>query len=367
MRLLYLDILAPLPDRHAQSVRTQQLLTLLRERDIEIDFASLLRPEQREQAELMRTLGINPLPWIDEQARRDFLVDYAKDYRIILCAWTKVARRFIDTARAAAQNAFLIFDSHDVNHLREYREARLTGNQNTLRRALVSREREVAAMRTADCTLAISESDAAVFRALDHTVPIAVVTMWCEPVTIASSPSSNVLFLGHYGAAHNHDAAIHLARDIWPRVRVQHPQARLLLGGSDPDSAITALAALDIAVLGWRPDLTSLFADAAVFAAPLRFGAGIKGKMLQAMAHRVPIVASATAAEGIGLRDGEDYLRADSAEATAIAIVRLLNDVELSQALAANAGKLLSRKYSRALVQSQLDKVLAMACVRPPS
>jgi glycosyltransferase involved in cell wall biosynthesis len=365
MRLLYLDILAPLPDRHASSVRTHQLLTLLRARDIAIDFAPLRPPERREQAELMRALGVNPLPWLDEEARRNFLARHASEYDTIVCAWTSVARRFMDTARASARDAFLIFDSHDVNHVREYREARLTNNQNLLRRALTSRARETVAIRTADCTLAITDVDATVLRALDPAARVAVVTMWCDPAAItASLPASNVMFLGHYGTAHNHDAATYLVRDIWPIVRPQYPQARLVLAGSDPGAAITAMAAPDIAVPGWSADLTPLFASAGVFVAPLRFGAGIKGKVLQAMAHGVPIVASAIAAEGIGLTDGQDYLRADSAAATASAIVRLLNDVELSRSLATHALALLRRNYSRAVVESQLDHVLAMTCAK---
>lgn len=361
MRALYLDILAPMPDRHASSVRTHQLLGLLRERDISIDFAPLMPPERRQQVEVLRALGINPLPWLDETDRTGFLVEHAREYDIAVCAWTSVARRFMGTIRQAAPGAFVIFDSNDVNHVREYREARLTGNQHTMRRALNSRAHEVAALRTADCTLAVTEADAVVLRALDPAARVAVVTMWCEPVEMAGSPSPNVLFLGHYGAAHNHDAALYLAQDIWPIVRVQHPQARLVLAGSDPSPEIFALAAPDIAVPGWTADLLQLFATAGVFAAPLRFGSGIKGKMLQAMAHGIPITASTVAAEGIGLTDGRDYLRADSADAAASAIARLLSDVKFSQALAGNARALLRDQYARTVVSAQLDRVLDLA------
>jgi glycosyltransferase involved in cell wall biosynthesis len=366
VRLLYLDILAPLPDRHASSVRTHQLLSLLRERGFVIDFAPFVPLERREQADVAGDLGVNLLPSLDDDARRRFLSEHAREYKAIVCAWTTVAWRFLPVARAAAPDAFLIFDSHDVNHLREYRQARVTGNQNTLRRALVSRARETDSMRIADCTLAISDYDAEVLRALDPGAHVEVVTMWCEPRVPAASRRPNVLFLGHYRAAHNHDAAIHLARDIWPSVKARHPHARLILAGSDPDVTIADLATGDISVPGWLPDLSRLFAEAAVFAAPLRFGAGIKGKMLQAMAHGVPIVASAIAAEGMDLRDGENYLRAESPDASASAILRLLSDGELAQRLACNAQELLRTKFTRGAVESQLDRVLAMVVARAP-
>src|SRR5690242_3209871 len=117
MRLLYLDVQAPMPDRHASSVRTHQLLTLLRERSIAVDFAPLRPPEHKRQAELMHAMGITPLPWLDEPERLNFLERNARDYDTIVCAWTAVARRFLRPARQAAPGAFLIFDSHDVNHV----------------------------------------------------------------------------------------------------------------------------------------------------------------------------------------------------------------------------------------------------------
>jgi glycosyltransferase involved in cell wall biosynthesis len=361
MRLLYLDILAPMPDRHASSVRTHQLLTLLRARDIAVDFAPLMRPERRAQAELMGALGINPLPWLDEAARRSFLTEHARSYDAIVFAWTTVARRFLETARVSAPGAFLIFDSNDVNHVREYRQARVTNNQSTVRRALTSRMRESHAVRSADCTLAISDADATALRTLEPTARISVVTMWWEQaVRTASLSSSNVVFLGHYGAAHNHDAATHLANDVWPQVRAHDAEAKLVLAGSDPDDAILSLATSDIVVPGWIPDLQPLIDSARVFVAPLRFGSGIKGKVLQAMASGVPIVASTIAAEGIGLTDEVDYLRADTASATSRAIVRLLSDVALSRSLADRAKSLLLDRYSRAVVAAQFDQVLAL-------
>src|SRR6476661_4729392 len=102
MRILYLDVQAPVPDRQASSVRTHQLLSLLRERDFTIHFASLVPPERAQQAELMRALGIELLPWLGEEARRAFLVEHSRKYGVIICAWTNVARRFIATARTAA-------------------------------------------------------------------------------------------------------------------------------------------------------------------------------------------------------------------------------------------------------------------------
>ncbi|MCW5772542.1 MAG: glycosyltransferase [Rhodospirillaceae bacterium] len=366
-RLLFLDILAPQPDRHASSVRSAQLVELMAERGYAVDFAPLVPPQAREQAALIRALGATPLPWCDEDKRRAFLAEHACDYDVIYLAWTNVARRFIDAARAGAPGARIVFDTHDVNHVREYREARTSGNQNTLRRALRTRADEARAMGVADVTLAITEADAETLRKLVPTARVAVVTMWWQP---AEPPprapgAPRLLYVGHYGAAHNYDAALHLAQDILPRIRAVVPEADLTLAGSDPPEAIAALAGPGVSVSGWQADLAPLYAAAGVFVAPLRFGSGLKGKMLQAMAHAMPIVASAVAAEGIGLADGIDYLAADSAEAVSAAVLRLIADPGLAQRLGAAARRRLVERYGRAAVAAQLDAALDMVLAHP--
>ena len=368
-RLLFLDVLAPQPNRHASSVRSAQLVELLVERGFAVDFAPLVPPQAKEQAAVMRALGATPLPWRDEDAQRAFLAAQARDYDVILLAWTMVARRFIDAARAAAPQARIVFDTHDVNHIREYREARAHGDRTQLQRALLTRANEAHAMQVADVTLAITEADAETLRALVPSAQVAVVTMWWEPVLPppGTAPpgtpppgTPQLLYVGHFGATHNIDAARLLAHDIMPRIHAVRPEVRLTLAGSDPPEMVRELAAPRIAVPGWTRDLTPLFAAAEVFVAPLRFGSGLKGKMLQAMAHGVPIVASRFAAEGIGLADGQDYLAADTPAQTAAAVLRLLDDRALAQRLGRNARALLVARYGRAAVAAQLASALAM-------
>jgi glycosyltransferase involved in cell wall biosynthesis len=361
-RLLFLDIQAPQPDRHASSVRSAQLVELLIERGFAVDFAPLMAPRARDQAALMRRLGATPLPWCDENGRRAFLAARARDYEVILLAWTMVARRFIDVARAAAPGARLIFDTHDVNHIREYREARTSGDRSLLRRALATRADEAHAMTVADTTLAITAADADTLRLLVPTARVDIVSMWRAPV--AREPEARrrpprILYVGHYGATHNIDAALVLAQDILPKVRAARPDAVLTLAGSDPPALVQDLAAPDIAVPGWVEDLGPLYAGASLFAAPLRFGSGLKGKMLDAMAHGLPIVASRIAAEGIGLTDGVDYLAADTADESATAILRVLADPELGRRLGRCARALLVQRYGRASVAAQLASALA--------
>lgn len=361
-RFLYLDIAAVEPDRATSSVRSAQIVALAVARGMDVDVATLHPPLRPGHEATVRGLGATPLPWCDEAARRAFLAEHARGYDAIAFAFSNVARRFIVAARQASPHTVLLYDTHDVNHLREYREARTTGNRNTMRRALATRAHEAAAIRAADVTIAITEADAAVFRALVPEARVAVVSLWREPAAAAEFPGTpTLLFVGHYGASFNCDAAVLLAREILPRIRKHRSETRLVLAGSDPPDEIAVLAGLQIAVPGWQPDLAPQFAAAGIFVAPLRFGSGLKGKMLQAMAHGLPIVASAVAAEGMPLRDGVDYLAADTVEATAAAAVRLLEDEALARRLGESARQVLAAHYGRAAVARQFAAALDMA------
>lgn len=120
-------------------------------------------------------------------------------------------------------------------------------------------------------------------------------------------PERRAVFLGNLSVPHNVDAAVYLAREIWPQVRARCPDAVLELVGADAVPAVRALHdPPSVVVTGAVPDLLPVWARARVLVAPLRFSAGIQNKVLEAMAAGVPVVTTPPAAEAIGARDGVD-------------------------------------------------------------
>ena len=118
--------------------------------------------------------------------------------------------------------------------------------------------------------------------------------------------TDTIVLTGAMSYGPNVDAAIVLARTILPAVRESRPDARLLIVGRDPTAAVQALAELPgVTVTGFVDDVRPYLEDASVFAAPLRFGAGIQNKLLEAMAMQVPSVVSGLAADGLRNATGE--------------------------------------------------------------
>lgn len=148
------------------------------------------------------------------------------------------------------------------------------------------------------------------------------------PSRLITRPSTApvVFFAGNFLHPPNRDAAMHLAREIFPGVRERCPSATLCIAGSDPPAALRALASDSIRITGRVPDMRPLLADATVVALPLRSGGGVRIKAVEALAAAKPVVATSLGVEGLGLRDGVHFQHAESDPEFTSALIRLLSD-----------------------------------------
>ncbi len=174
-------------------------------------------------------------------------------------------------------------------------------------------------------------------------IPNGVDTYQFRPRPVQRIPA--LLFVGNYEYAPNVDAAIRLATEVFPAVQAQVPQARLWLVGNAPTSEMRSLANEHIRVTGRVPDVRPYLARASVFVSPLRLGAGIKNKILEALAMGCPVVGTPISLDGIAVRDGQDAIAADGVAMTD-AIVKLLEDETLRATLSTSGRKLIESRYS---------------------
>lgn len=154
-----------------------------------------------------------------------------------------------------------------------------------------------------------------------------------------------LLFVGNYEYAPNVDAALRLAHEILPQVQRHIPDVKLWLVGNGPPPELQTLASESIKVTGRVPDVRPYLARATAFVCPLRLGAGIKNKVLEALAIGCPVIATPLSLDGIDVRDGHDTLIAEG-DAMIDAIVRLMNDKALQNQLADNGRTLIEQQYS---------------------
>jgi glycosyltransferase involved in cell wall biosynthesis len=177
-----------------------------------------------------------------------------------------------------------------------------------------------------------------------------------------------IVMTGAMDYAPNLDAALHLIEEILPRVRGSVPAARLLIVGRDaPPRLVEAGKRFGACVTGWVPDVRPYLERASVFAAPLRFGAGIQNKLLEAMAMGVPVVASPLAAEGLRTEEGHvpPVAVAGSAEEFAAQIVRKLAEARNDPAPCDRSRSFVEQNFVWARSTSKLEEVIAAVVARP--
>jgi glycosyltransferase involved in cell wall biosynthesis len=143
----------------------------------------------------------------------------------------------------------------------------------------------------------------------------------------------DVIFVGSLDWRPNADAALQLAKEIWPRCRALLPGARLVLVGRNPPAQIAALAARDVVITGAVPTVQPYLDGAFATAIPLRAGSGTRIKILEAWAAGVPVVASRIAAEGLPYEDERDLLLAEEPGQFARALVQLWRNPPLAEQL----------------------------------
>lgn len=274
--------------------------------------------------------------------------------RFAMVSFPAVASDVIPLVRTYCPWARVVFDTVDLHFLRVGREAELHGTPRLREEARRLRQMELACVAMADVTLAISEAERAILLDL---MPQAVVetmpNIFIGPHHPPPGPQarSGLLFVGGFWHKPDADAVLWFVAEIWPVLRQQNPDLRFCIAGSNPTDAVRELDGRDgIEVLGYVPDLTSCFDRARVFVAPLRFGAGMMGRVGQSMICGLPVVATVIGAEGLGAEDGEHLLVAHTAEAFAAQVRRLLDDDDSWTRIQAEGRALIEATLSEAAV-----------------
>ncbi len=170
----------------------------------------------------------------------------------------------------------------------------------------------------------------------------------------------HIVFTGNMAWPPNVDAVEFFAREVFPAVREKVPHARFMIVGASPSPRVTRLAELPgVQVTGTVPDVRPWVWDASVYVSPLRFGAGVKNKILEAMALGTPIVATPSSLTGSPLEDRRHALIAEEAPAIGKAVLELLSDAELRQSLSISARGLVEQRYSWEAIATRFEAVYA--------
>lgn len=339
-QILIIDALTPQPDRDSGSLRLVNLIRMLIAEGAHVVFLPANRTADGRYTQALQQLGVEC--WHAPHAARipAWLREHGARFDTVLVCRHYVAREFLPLLRRHAPQARILFDTIDLHYLRERRAAELAGDAAGLRAAKRTRELELELIAAADTTLVVSNVEQDLLRIDAANADVRILSNLHQVAGYgpAWAERSDLLFVGGFRHPPNVDAVLWFVREVFPLIRAKQPGMTFHCIGADMSAEINALSAVaGVAIHGHVPDLQPWLDRCRISVAPLRYGAGVKGKINQAMAHGVPVVATSPAVEGMHLQDGVDVLVADSAEAFARAVLRLDGDAVLWEQIAMHA------------------------------
>lgn len=360
-RLLVVDAMTPDPTRDSGSLRLCAILGLLDAQGWSVTFVPDDGRASETETRALGALGTEVLgrPWL--AALPKWLAEHGPElHAVMLCRHT-VAGQYASLVRRHAPQAKLIFDTVDLHFLREQRAAELTGNAAMARQAQAAQRSELAIVEQCDVTLVVSPHERDLLRQLAPRARVEVLSN-IHPVHGRRQPYAgrrDLVFVGGYGHPPNADAIRWIAGEILPALRTALPDIRVHVLGDLPDSARAELQTPGLELHGRVPDLSPWLDGCLASIAPLRFGAGVKGKVNMAMSYGLPVIATPIAVEGMQLIENTDVLVADNADRMADAVARLIHDEALWQTLSEHGLDNVRRHFSAQAADAMLRRVLA--------
>lgn len=316
-------------------------------------------PEQRQYMQLMKELGIE----VKTGSLRARLNE--KRYDVILIEFWYVARHLFDQIRALQPDARVIVDTEHVYFHANYLKALVLGQNPGAAQLLNEKRQELEAYVKADLVITTTDEDKAVLLSENPQLAIATIPNIHNVANVdefadAKRKPDSLVFVGNFSNnPANVDAIVHFCVETLPLVRERVPAATLAIVGNKPPAAVQALACDHVTVTGYVPHVEPYLAASMVSICPLRFGAGLKGKIGEAMMHGLPVVTTSIGTQGMNVRHGEDIMIGDTPDQFARCVVQLLEQPALRKTLSRNGRNLVVRNYSFEAVAARINQIMA--------
>ncbi|KRE72874.1 glycosyltransferase [Paenibacillus sp. Soil750] len=303
--ILVIDYGVPSFDKDAGSRTTFMYLKLFVDMGFNVKFLpdNFIKPEPYGSA--LEQLGIEILYGPQDRRYYEHWIVKHKDYiDYVLLNRPNISHQYMDLIKAYTR-AKILYYGHDMHYIRELKRFGLENNRELLQASEFYKRLEFDMFSKADTVLTCSDSEKRIIEGnfpnkttvllpayyFDHTIP--TTKQWSE--------RNGLLFVGGFGHSPNTDGILWFCRDILPIVQQAIPDIHMFVAGSNPPPDVVGLQSDRVTVTGFIPDdvLRQLYGNTKIAIIPLRYGAGVKGKTVEAMRHHMPVVTTSTGIEGL--------------------------------------------------------------------
>jgi GT2 family glycosyltransferase/glycosyltransferase involved in cell wall biosynthesis len=362
--VLMIDDKVPEYDRHAGALTVFQYIGLLRRLGLRVVFAPADGVARAPYIGTLQAMGIEVLT---APTRLDAWLEAHGDK--LLAVWTArpdVTAPLLGLLHATT-DAPILYYPHDLHYLRERRRYELDGDLDALAESHRVKRLERDIFARVDCVMTPSAEEAPIIARLVPESRVRVVPPYLYPAGSAMALNADdfamrhdILFVGGFKHPPNVDAALWLVGEIMPIVWAARPEARVLIVGDTPTPAVESLASDRVTVTGFVPDLQPYLDRARLSVAPLRWGAGVKGKIVSAVQAGIPVVTTQVGNEGIALARDTEVLLGETAEALAEHIVSLLGDEVRCEALSRAGAAAVGARFSERLARDVMSEIMGV-------
>lgn len=359
-RILFIDYTTPTPDRDAGSYAAMREIELMQS----LGFKVTLLPENLAwlggYTKALQNQGVEVITAPFYESVDAFLESRASEFDAFYVMRYHVVNNVVPKIRELCPTARIVMNGADLHYLRLLRKGLADGDAEGIAEARKVRVREFEAMRSVDAVVSYNDVEMAVIEAMSEGEVRALKCPWVLDFPKAVAPRSDRKGLSFFGGFQHHPNVEGLrwfVDQVMEPLNEVHPDLELSIYGSRMGKDVRALESPTIRPIGYVEAVDGAYDPHLVFVAPLLSGAGIKGKVLNALARGIPCVLSPLAAEGIGLRHGHDCLIAETPDAWVEAISRLVDDETLWTQVRDNALNLARERFGFDTAREQMRRV----------
>lgn len=360
-KVLVIDARTPIIDNDAGSLRMFRILEILIGLGCDVTFSAEFPADVEYDTRRLQETGIEVIyPTSLVASLEQHLEKCGGQYDVVILSRFYVARNWTTLVREYCPRARIVLDTVDLHFVRERREADVAGEDGRELALVHNRYEELAAVADSDLTLVVSEAEKTLLSEICPSIPIDVLPTIHRTRRNTPGPEgrSGLLFIGGFQHLPNVDAIEFWAKEIHPLIQKRLPGVRVTIIGADAPSHLLEFESETLRFAGKVTDIDSHFDRNRVSIAPLRYGAGVKGKILTSMSLGLPVVTTEIGAEGLRCEMEAELLVANDPASFSDAIVRLHEDPELWSTLARNGLQLVESFFSFEAVSSTLRRVV---------
>jgi|GEM_PF-5093671 len=364
-RILVVHIRYPEYDRCSGDLRLTNFIRLLAESNqVTLHVLHQLQPymaapENAHYRALLKAAGVETV----RGSLREHLRERAYDAGII--EFWYVARSLVRDIRLIQPNARLVVDTEHIYFYSDQWKAKTLGENPNSPELIHKKREELSVYRQADLVLAVTEEDKRVLLGEQSTLEVGVIpNIHVIPdlpnESDAKRVANRIVSVGNFSNnSSNTDAMTWFCREVLPLVQKEVPSAHLQIAGNKPPDEVLSLAGPSVEVTGFVPETAPYLLASSVSICPLRFGAGLKGKIGEAMLYGLPVVTTTIGTQGMEARHGENMMAGDTPEEFAAGILALLDDTSLRKRVADNGRRFIVDTYSYASVRKKVNDIFS--------